>query len=698
MASIFKTVGWDVNSLVGSVGNGNIQLPDLQRPFVWPRSKVRDLLDSMYRGYPVGELMFWDVSADGESHSISKGAKLGASHQIVDGQQRLTSLYAVVKGMKVRDEDYHDKEIKIAFNPFTEKFEVSTPAFEKSAQWIADISTFFAAPFKASNAFQKRFEATGEELTEEQEEQLHDVFNRLAGILDYVFEVVHIQDFVEKRTVADIFVRINSEGVNLKAYDYILTWLSVFWPDGREQLEEFARNSRISAERATEVSGKKVNWTAKNHFIDVETGQLIRVMVAIGQHRAKLADAYNALQAKDRKTGAVDADRQERELALLQGSIQKVLNPLHWDEYTMCLPQAGFRSRKGITSTTNIVSTYVIWLIGRTEFNVALHDLRLLMARWFFMSQITSRYSGSSETQLQKDIDRFFKYAERKPEDFIREINEVIANELTADFWEYRMPESLVTSMAALSPGYQAYLAALNILNAELFMINLQVRVWMDPTLKPRKGVEGHHIFPRAYQRDVLGTDDIKRINQAANFAPTDWDTNLIISDRSPKEYWPDLVAKRSEGPEWLSQQMYWHALPENWHLLDYDDFLQRRRKLIAKVTRDGFEKLSSGTAVPIVDNEKAAEQDGTITFTLNALIERGIVKVGDTFVPTEESLRTEAEVTEDGTIIVDGNREFDTLDDATRALGITNMASLDFWSLTTDDGPRPLSELLGEG
>ena len=696
MASIFKTVGWQVDSLVSSVGNGNIQLPDLQRPFVWPRSKVRDLLDSMYRGYPVGELMFWDVPGDGEARAIAAGAKLNAAHQIVDGQQRLTSLYAVIKGMKVRDENYQDKEITIAFNPFTEKFEVSTPFFERNPEWIGDISVFFASTFHASNLFKKRYVESGGVLSDSEEEQLHDTLTRLAGILNYTIEVVHIQEAVDKRTVADIFVRINSEGVNLKAYDYILTWLSVFWPEGREQLEDFARNSRISAERATEVAGKKVSWTAKNHFINVETGQLIRVLVAIGQHRAKLSDAYNALQAKDRKTGAVDPERQERELDLLKGSIEKALKPLHWDEYTMCLPQAGFRSRKGITSNTSIVSTYVIWLIGRTEFNVPLHDLRLLMARWFFMAQITSRYSTSSETQLQKDIDRFFKYADRNPKDFVREINDVISNELTADFWEYRMPENLVTSMAALSPGYQAYLAALNILNAELFMIDLDVRVWMDPTLKPRKGVEGHHIFPRAFQRDVLGIDDIKRINQAANFAPTDWDTNLIISDRSPKEYWPDLVARRSKGAEWLAQQMYWHALPENWHLLDYDDFLQRRRKLIAKVTRDGFEKLSSGQAIPIIDNEKLPEQDTSPVFTLSALLERGIVIVGDTLIPTEESLHAEVQVTEDGTIILDGTREFDTLDDATRALGITSMASLDFWSLTTDDGPRPLADLVG--
>lgn len=97
MTDIFKTIEWTVNSLVARVEDGTIQLPDLQRPFVWPAAKVRDLFDSMYRGYPVGELMFWDVPAEGETRAISRDAQLGASHQIVDGQQRLTSLYAAIR-------------------------------------------------------------------------------------------------------------------------------------------------------------------------------------------------------------------------------------------------------------------------------------------------------------------------------------------------------------------------------------------------------------------------------------------------------------------------------------------------------------------------------------------------------------------------------------------------------------------------
>jgi len=406
LAAIFKTVPWQVDQLVAGVASGSIQLPDLQRPFVWPATKVRDLFDSMYRGYPVGELMFWDVPAEGETRAIAGKARLGASHQIIDGQQRLTSLYAAMQGHPVRDEDYRSRTIKISFNPFSEKFEVRTPALATSVQWVEDISTCFTSPLRAAKAFTRRLETAGQQFTDDEEENLHNVFIRLSELKNYQFDVVHIQSDANKRLVADIFVRINSEGVRLKAYDYILTWLSVFWPEGREEIEEFARNSRVSPQRATEIASRPVKWTALNPYIAVENGHVVRAMVAIGQRRARLQDAYAALQAKDHATGFVDSDRQEQELHKLKASLPIVTDPVSWTEYMRAVQTAGFRSCQNITSNMNLVYSYVIFLLGRKYYDVDLARLRPLIARWLFMAQLTGRYTGSSESQAQKDLDR----------------------------------------------------------------------------------------------------------------------------------------------------------------------------------------------------------------------------------------------------------------------------------------------------
>lgn len=694
MSAIFRTVAWQAGQLVSSVERGVIQLPDLQRPFVWPATKVRDLLDSMFRGYPVGALMFWDVSATGETRAIGTGTDHAAAHQIIDGQQRLPSLYAALRGQTVLDEKYRRKEITIAFNPFSSRFEVRTPALARSAEWLEDISTVFDSPLAAHRAFTRRYRESGRELTEEEGDRIFDVFNRLDGLKGYLFDVVHIQSDTEKRTVADIFVRINSEGVRLKSYDYILTWLSVFWRDGRTEIEQFARNSRLAPAHASEVSGKPVTWTPKNPYIELDTGHIVRAMVAIGQNRAKLVDAYNALQAKTRSSGMVDPERQEHELQLLKSAAPIVMDPLHWQEFIRSVQTAGFRSRKGITSDTNLISTYIFFLLGRTRYGVDLGRLRVLTARWLFMSQLTSRYTGSSESQLQRDLDRFSILDRGDSGGFERIADEVIATELTNDFWEHRIPDLLVTSGAALSPVYQCYLAALNILDADVFMLRMSVREWMDPSIPAVKGVEGHHLFPRKYQENVLGISDLKRINQAANFAPTDWDTNIFISDRPPAEYWPDLVQERGGDEQWLAQQMYWHALPEGWETLDYDEFLRIRRRLLSRVIRDAFSRLSEGKGVDerLLTVEGAEDVEPA---TLSQLLETSLLREGDMLAPADPSWEIDAEITQDGNLVINGTDEFDSLDEAASYLGVNNVSGVEFWALVTDEGLVLLGDLV---
>jgi len=685
VTAIFRSAPWQIDQLVSGVQSGSISLPDLQRPFVWPAAKVRDLFDSLYRGYPVGELMFWDVEAGGESRAISGASTQPAAHQIVDGQQRLTSLYAVIKGLPVRDEGYREKRIRIAFNPFTEKFEVWTPAIARSPHWVEDISEVFVPGQAEYFGFVDRYRASGGELETAEERRLLTIFTRLAGLLGYQFQVVHILKDVPKRLVADIFVRINSEGVNLKAYDFILTWLSVFWPAGREEIEAFARESRIYRDGA---------WTPKNPFIQVETGHLVRAVVAMGMNRAKLTDAYSALQAKDRTTGEVDSARQERELGLLRDALPIVTDRTNWTEFIHSIQAAGFRSGKNITSTTNIVSSYIVFLIGRERHRVELSKLRPLVARWLFMSQLTNRYTGSGESQLQKDLELFGGAGGAAG--FERAINDTIATTLTPDYWTFQAPQSLITSSPSLSPLYQCYLAALNVLDATTFMDETRMREWMDPSLAGTRGVEGHHLFPQNHLRTVLGITDVKRINQAANFAPASWDTNGWITDRAPSDYWPQLVAERGGNPDWLAKQRYWHALPDGWEQMEYDDFLAARRRLIADVIRDGFERLASGGAVP--EQPVALPDTGPLPLELGELVTRGLLQPGDQLDPVQADWSVDAVVTENGTIQISdsaGVHEFDSLQEAARHLGVENLTGFEFWGLERDGGVAALSELL---
>ena len=695
MPAIFKTVPWQVDQLVSGVKQGSISLPDLQRPFVWPATKVRDLFDSMYKGYPVGALMFWDVPEDGATRKISSGIGVNAQHQIIDGQQRLTSLFAAMKGVNVRDENYRNRRIRISFNPFTERFEVRTAAIAKSPEWIDDISKIWDTDFDEDEDYFELLEAAGREISKDQRKKLKKTIKRLEGIANYTFDVVHIQADVEKRLVADIFVRINSEGVSLKAYDYILTWLSVFWPEGRDDIERFAQQSRITPQAATAIRGERVSWTPWNPFWKVETGHIVRIMVAYGQNRAKLLDAYSNLQAKDRSTGQVDSEKQEHELQLLKDALPVVTNHVNWTEFIHSIQLAGFRSESNITSDFNKLASYTLFIIGRERFKVELTELRILIARWFFMAQLTGRYTGSSESQLQRDLDLFATPEVKNADSFRGIVENTIRVTLTNDFWEVNLPQQLVSSQYKMSPSYLCYLAALNILDADMFMLPMKVSHWMDPSIPAEKGTEGHHLFPRAFQQRELGITDTKRINQAANFAPTDWQTNGIISDRNPAEYWPDLVSNRSHGDEWLGQQMYWHALPANWHQLPYDDFLEQRRHLIARVTRDGFEKLGTTANVPELNTEFVATPDEELT--LEALLDGNYLLPGDLLDPIDPDWEVDAVITDDRTIRINGVDEFDSLDEAAQHVGVDNLSGFEFWALEKDGGLATLAEVISD-
>ena len=696
LSDMFKPVPWTAQNLVAAVKSGALRLPDIQRPFVWEKVKVRDLVDSIYRGYPVGELMFWNSAGDDDASTIGSGAKTKtATAKIVDGQQRLTSLYAVMTGEPVVDDEYRSESIKIAFNPITVRFEVQSAALAKSREWVPDISAVFKSPFQAKKAFISRYREE-HDLSEADEEEIEAVFARLHGIQDYSFTVVELQADTEREKVADVFVRINSEGVNLTQADFILTWLSVFWDEGREELERFSRHSRLTPDTASAQDGERVSWTPKNHYIEPEPGRMLRAVVAVGQGRARLRNAYNALRGRDPQTREIDERQRDRELELLKASQREVLRPANWDGFLHVLAKAGFRSKKMITSNNTVIYTYALWLIGSTRFKVDKATLSGLMAKWFFMAQTTGRYTNSPESSMEEDLARFKDLESHNPEDFIAIVEGVIATVLTQDFWGIRLPDEFITSSTAAAPAYKAYLAALNILDADLLAINEKAWVWMDPSAGTATGVEAHHLFPKAYLKRQ-GITTTRRINQVANFAPTDSATNQIIADRPPSEYWPELAAGRKLTGEVLEHQQFWHALPDGWESMRYDEFLDKRRHAMARVTEEGFRRLSDAHYKPNTGpaGPAAPEQDTDTPVALSELVAAGVLKPGDLLIPADpERNDTIAEITDDALIALD-EHVYDSPRRAARADGDERSDGWDYWLLLDNSDPaRTLREL----
>lgn len=585
-ATLFKEVSYSMSKLIEDIEVGEIGLPDIQRPFVWSKAKVRDLFDSMYNGFPVGYLLFWgNVGAHG-ARQIGTGDKQAVPRLlIVDGQQRLTSLYAVLKGIPVVDHDYRAERIKIAFRPRDQQFAVPDAAIERDPEYITDISQLWTGPV-SRNRFVKQFLerlSQSRPLSDDEEDHLTEAIDRLYDLQSYPFTALELSGTIDEEKVAEVFVRINSKGVALNQADFILTLMSVWWDEGRKQLEAFSRASRRPS---TAVA------SPFNHFIQPDPDQMLRVAVGLGFRRGQLRAVYALLRGRDVDTGQPSETEREAQFAKLQRAQTATLDLTNWHEFLKVLVRAGFRSAGMITGENALLYAYVLFLVGRRDFKVPLEELREVIARWFFMASLTGRYSSSPESQIESDLARLRGLKE--PEEFTGALDQVVDDTLTADFWEITLPNALATS-AARSPSLYAYYAALNLLDARVLLSSMKVHELLDPALKSKKSaVERHHLFPRAHLK-AIGVESLKDVNQIANFALVEWPKNIAISDEDPAIYWPLYSASFSAAD--LERMRFWHALPDNWHQMPYADFLSARRHALAEVVKAGFARLSQGVA-----------------------------------------------------------------------------------------------------
>lgn len=584
--TLFKEVSYSLSKLIEDIEMGEIGLPDIQRPFVWTPTKVRDLFDSMYKGFPVGYLLFWANTLAEGSRQIGTDSKQKVPRLlIVDGQQRLTSLYSVLKGKPVMTEDFKPFSINIAFRPRDESFEVTDAAVRIDPEFIPDISQLWAG-HTSRNRFVKDFIAHLKEnhpLTEEEEDDITEKIDALYDLQNYPFTAMELSYNVNEEQVADIFVRINSKGVTLKQADFILTLMSVFWDKGRADLEQFCQDSR---KPTTNTS------SSFNYFIEPDPDQLLRVGIGLGFKRARLQHVYSLLRGKDLDTGQFSDERRIAQFNALKDAQDLVLNLQNWHEFLKVLIRAGYRSNVMITSQMALIYAYTMYLIGKDNFKVEPFELRDSIARWYFMTSLTGRYTNSPEGAMEADLARLRNVKDAHA--FCDVLNQIINDTFTDDYWNITLPNDLATS-SARSPSLFAYYSALNLLDAKVLFSKMKVSELLDPAIKAKKSsTERHHLFPKNYLK-TIGISDTKEINQIANFALVEWSDNIAITDTAPAEYLPKYI-KRFTEPE-INLMNYWHALPKNWEHLEYPVFLEQRRKIMAKVIRDGFAELSKRNA-----------------------------------------------------------------------------------------------------
>ena len=586
---LFDNIPSKVGDLLSDVRNGKVGLPDLQRPFVWKDSKARDLLDSMLKGYPIGYIMLWQSPEDYETvNHIGTNNKtyVQPDYLVIDGQQRLTALLAAISGIKVNDKNYAERNIRISFNPLTREFAVWTEAYERNPEWISEISAVFAADADHNvSKFRRQFIKdcnTGRErndkalLTDDEEETVETNINDLLNLSIYTLPTLRISSKATEEDVAEVFVRVNSGGQKLTEKNFIETLLAVYDSDVHDSIDKFCADSRIPSD-----------GTAYNFILKVDPSHLIRMSVAVGFRRARLRYAYMLMRGKDLETGLIAREEMEVNLGKFKDALDKVTNLNNWHSMMGLFADAGYVNGNIVASSNAVVFCYVLYLIGKYDYKVQPLQLQKIIKKWVFMSTITYFYTGSTESEVEKQFADLRNV--KTADEFIAYLESVIANRFTEDYFSQTLPASLM-SAAAISPSWFGYVAALNVLGTPMLFSTTTLAAKLLPGASgDKKAVDKHHIFPKNYLSGHGYTSDRDR-NQIANFTYLDYATNIDISDDPPAEYIGRYRQKL--GEEGYKKTCAENALPEDFEKMQYPEFLEKRRNLMAGIIKQAYKKL----------------------------------------------------------------------------------------------------------
>ncbi|CAB4714911.1 MAG: DUF262 domain-containing protein [Actinobacteria bacterium] len=592
----YKVTQSAVAHLLAAVQSEQIAIPELQRPFVWDSVKVRDLIDSLYNGYPVGYLITW--------HSVGaalKGGQLAGHQQIlIDGQQRVTALRAAVAGLPVINKRYKTVRIAIAFNPVTEKFETANPAIRKNSEWIADISEYFnSSPLTFARNYLERNPSLAPDAIEV-------ALARLDGLKNAQVGVIELESDLDVETVSEIFIRINSKGVPLSSADFAMSKIASYGDRGRNirKLIDYFCHLAVAPHAYSDIKENDTDF-AKSPFLaaiawlkddsddlyDPEYGDLIRVAGLVGFSRGKAASIVSELSGRDPETRKVDEGRIPEAFDKLEAALLQIVKKYHFENFLMIVKSAGFITA-GMIGSTNVVNfAYALYLRLRSDSTMSEGERKRIVRRWFVMSLLTGRHSGSFESTWEQDIRRIDSLGAAA---YLKQIEE---SDLSDAFWTVTLPNSLETT-STVSPFFQTFLASQVASNSRGFLSKSITVAAMH-----QQSGDIHHVVPKAYLCDN-GFPDRGDYNQVANYALTETAINISIGARSPVEYM-GLIRTQTETGKLvlgeitdaadLKKNLVENAIPPTIFTVtagSYPEFLQQRRKLMAISMQAHYESL----------------------------------------------------------------------------------------------------------
>lgn len=586
-----------VETLLTWVKSGEIAIPEIQRPFVWDAAKVRNLLDSLYQGYPIGYLIAWR----NPTVRLKDGTPSAGKRILIDGQQRVTALMAALLGHEVLTQDYETVRIRIAFHPLEERFEVANPAIRKDVAWIADVAEVFAPEAsltELTDMYAERNPLPDRKRVSRVLEKLRKIINNHVGVID-------LAEDLDIETVTEIFIRVNSAGATLSQADFAMSKIAANETYGGNQLRKaidyfchlavapdfYARIEKNDPSFAASEFLQKMSWLkdVTDDIYDPSYTDMLRVAFTSQFGRGKLADLVALLSGRNFETKQYEEVIAEESFARLKQGVSTFINQTHFDRFTMILRSAGFASRDLFGGQNAVNFAYILYLHGRAK-GVPAADLERVVRRWYVMSVLSGRYAGSPETAFDVDIRQV------EARGLVAYAQAVIGAELPESFWSTLLPQEMDTS-ASRSPYFLVYQAA---------QVKLVDRGFLSRDITVRDLVlnrsDVHHVFPRNHlKKRGLPRG---RYNQIANFVVAQNEINIAIGDKAPEVYFRELAEQCNGGKKKyggitdqaeMRANLRTHSLPVS--LLDgeipgFDDFLELRRRLMAQKIKTYFEGL----------------------------------------------------------------------------------------------------------
>ena len=586
-----------IETLLVWVKSGEIAIPEIQRPFVWDSSKVRDLMDSLYQGYPVGYVITWrNPNVRLKDGSTAEGKKV-----LIDGQQRITALTAAILGDYVVNKEYKRIRIKIAFNPIEEKFDVQTPVILKDKTWIPDISEVLNGTvnsFGYINSFLQNNPEVDQNKVVESINNLFNLTKKQIGLIDLAGDL-------DIETVTEIFIRINSKGVVLSQADFAMSKIAANDNYGGQELRkaiDYFSHLAVAPEFYQFIKDNDADFAKTDYFqkmawlrsenedlYDPSYTDVLRVAFTSQFNRGKLSDLVSLLSGRNFETRTFEEHIAKESFEKLSTGIGQFINETNFKRFIMIIKSAGFISPKLIRAQNALNFAYILFLKLREKGeNPA--KIEKYVRRWFVLSLLTGRYSGSAESSIDYDS----KQIANKP--FDQFLEEVEMADLSDAFWSASLVQSLDSSVSS-SPYFLVYLASQAKANDKGF---LSKEITVGDLITYRGDI--HHIFPR----DFLKKNGMERgkYNQIANYVYMQQEVNIAVGNKAPDAYFSEVLEQCHGGAlkyggisslDELHENLKSNCVPESIFTMTldhYDEFLKERRKLIAQKMKEYYFSL----------------------------------------------------------------------------------------------------------